>query len=495
MSFPAIYGAYGVLAILWFSGLMVTTVEIRWPHRTRLSFLLSLSSVCMAMVASVLCWRENLSVVVADGGLVEDGFSVFVQVFVLAGVAFSLLMVRHSKLTWISGSTGLVLLSASGLVLVTMSLDLVALLAGYTVALAPLLGIAAVNDASGGREAALKGLILYAIGASFLGLGAALLASRAGTTTLDGIGAYLGQIDWIGKDPISVVSISLVLCGLGMFLAVVPLHMPSLDLAEGMPSPASLVFTGGLMASGLAAFTRLVLVALGSVGTSGPGYLSWVDILHVAGITALVVGNSMALVQKRLKRLIACLLSGQVGLVLVALAATGSMVGANAYVLQRATAAILVFLGVHVVSWSGLFLAVSTAEGSQSKATVGALQGLARSHPWLATAIGLSLLCMAGMPLTAGFFSRLYLMESILSAGWIGTAIVVALSLGLVLVMSLGLIVAMFMRPLKEGAEVLVSFPLTVTAWLVSLLILALGLWPGGIVDVALNSIGFFGAS
>ncbi len=491
MSIPAIYSAYGVLAVLWFTGLIVTAVAIRWPRYTMVPSVLSMVSVITAILLVVSCWTRDLSVVFAGGGLMLDGSSAFVQVFILTAVAFCLLMVRHSKQTWNPHSTGLMLLSASGLVLVSMSYDLVALLAGLTVALVPLLGIAAINRSGGGREAALKGLVLYSIGACFLGLGTALLASRAGTTTLSGIGTYLGQVDWIGNDPVSVVSIALVLCSLGMFLAVVPFHMLSLDLAEGLPSPASLLFAGGLMTSGMAAFLRVILVGFSPVSVSGPGYLSWVEILHVAGIMGLVVGNSMALVQRRLRRLIACLLSGQVGLVLVAMAAMGSMMGEHPQMVHRSSAAILVFLGIHVINWSGLFLAVSVTQRSKSSTTVGSLQGLARAHPWLATSIGLSLLCMAGMPLTAGFFARLYLMESILSAGWIGTAIVVALSLGLVLVMSLGLVVAMFMRPCKDGIEITVSFPLTLAAWSVSMVILVLGVWPGAIVDIALSSTWF----
>jgi len=102
--------------------------------------------------------------------------------------------------------------------------------------------------------------------------------------------------------------------------------------------------------------------------------------------------------------------------------------------------------------------------------------------------VGLSLVCMSGLPLTAGFFVRLYLLETMLAAGWTASAVAVALSLGLVLVMSLGLVGAMVLRPPREGAAVRSSPALGLVAGLASLIILGLGFLPGGLMSLAVDA-------
>lgn len=477
-----------VVGVLWVMGLLVAVVELRVPAARRVAAGLALAAIGIAAVLAGLLWPGDADLLLAGGGLKLDGFALFVQAFVLVGAMFSLLLGRHLGERWQAGSNGLLLLSAAGVALVAMAVDLVALVAGFVAAVLPLLGLAAIRRNQIGREGALKGMVLCALGTSLLGLGTALMASRTGTTSFEGLRAFFEQGPWVGSDPMLVVAMALVLSGLGLFLAVVPFHMLFTDLADGLPAPAALLLVGGLLATGLAACGRVVLVAFGPVNSTGPGYLSWSEVLHTAGLLAMLIGNSVALVQRKLKRLLTSLAVGQAGLVLLALAAAGQLDETQAADRGRAVAGLLVFLAVHAINWVGLFLALAAVEGESQRPGVASLQGLARRHPWLASAIGLALLCMAGMPLTAGFFARLYLLDSMVVAGWIGTAVAVALSLGLVLVMTLGLVVAMFMRPARDDVQIHSSGWLTLIAWLASLVILLLGILPGGFLELALRS-------
>jgi NADH-quinone oxidoreductase subunit N len=484
------FSGHLVVGVMWLMGLAVSLIEARRPEARRLSFALALTAVIATVVITGLLWPGDAGVELAGGGLRLDGFALFVQAFGLISVVFSLLLGRHQRAAWPPGSDGLLLLASAGVALLAMATDLLAVMAGFAAATIPLLGMAALNPSEQGREGALKGLVMTALGLALLGLGTALLFSRTGTTTLEGLRTFLSQATWIGDDPLRVVALGLILSGLGMFLAVVPFHMLFTDVIEGLPAPAALLLSGGLIASGLAACGRILLVGFGTLGQSGPGYLSWTEVLHVAGLMALLVGNGMALVQPRLKRMLACLAAGQAGLVMLTLAAAGQAAGLPGSGPGKALAGILVFLAVHALTWVGLFVAVGVIDDPSGRAGLGRLEGLARSHPWLAAAIGLALLCMAGMPLTAGFFARIYLLEAMVDAGWVGTAIAVALSLGLVLVMSLGLVTTMFMRPARQDVQVHTSAALIITAWLASLSILLLGILPGGFWTLALRSAG-----
>jgi NADH-quinone oxidoreductase subunit N len=275
---------------------------------------------------------------------------------------------------------------------------------------------------------------------------------------------------------------------LGCFVAAVPFHMWFVDVVEGLPAPAALLLSGGVMAAGLAAVTRVLLVGFQPVVLSGFGYLSWTSILHALGLAALLICNALALVQRRLKRMVAYLAAGQAGLVLVTLAAIGDMGAAGRQLaVSRAVGGVLVFLAVHAINWVGLFVAVEVIASGGSDPKVNRLSGLAHRHPWMAVAIGLAVLCMAGMPLTAGFFSRFYLLSAMVEAGWTATAVATALSLGLVLVMSLGLVATMVMHP-ESQETVRISPALTLVAVLSSVTILVLGILPGGILAAAIQS-------
>jgi NADH-quinone oxidoreductase subunit N len=480
---------YLVVGTLWLLGLAVALLEVRIPLARRTALFLGLASAAVTTTLAGLMWPGDSQLVLAGGGIRVDGFALFIQVFVLLGVVCSLLMGLHAPERVEAGTTGLILMAAAGASLLAMASDLMGILVSFIGALIPLWAIAAIHPARNGREAALKGAVVGSLAAALMGLGAALILARTGTTRLAGIAAYLQSADWIGSDPLMVAGLGLVIAGLGCFIAAVPFHMWFVDVVEGLPVPAALLLSGGVMAAALAAVTRVLLVGFQPAVLSGFGYLSWTSILHALGLAALLICNALALVQRRLKRMVAYLAAGQAGLVLVTLAAIGDM-GATGQQLavSRAVGGVLVFLAVHALNWVGLFVAVEViAGGVKLDPKLSRLAGLAHRHPWMAAAIGLAVLCMAGMPLTAGFFSRLYLLSAMVEAGWTATAAVAALSLGLVLVMSLGLVATMVMQPEKPD-KLRISPPLMLVAALSSVTILALGILPGGILDVAIRS-------
>ncbi|MBN2496198.1 MAG: hypothetical protein JXR96_16515 [Deltaproteobacteria bacterium] len=484
---PAI--GFVLVGLLWLGGIGVSISQAAWVRSRGMASHIALGLVALTALLAGLYWPGSAGTSLAGGGFHLDGFAIFVQFFVLLGALFCLLLGRHDREHWPPGSDGLLLLAAAGLVMLSMAVDLVGILAGLLAALMPLWGLAALRVRPHGRESALKSALLGGLGAVLLGMGAGLLAARCGTTTLEGLRACLEGGPWIGQDPTKVVALSLVIAGLCMFVAAVPLHMWFTDAVEGLPSPASLLLGGCWLAASLAATARVLLVGLKPVAQSGPGYLDWTSVLHVIGMLTLLAGNAMALVQPRLKRMLASLAAGQSGMVLITLAAAAGL--QERADLERAVGGVLVFLAVHAISWVGLFVAVGVIElGDGDDPKVNRLDGLARCRPGLAAAIGLSLLCMAGMPLTAGFFPRIYLLQTMIEVGWISSAILVALSLGLVLVMCLGLVAAMVMRPGSPEGEIRTSPYLTIMAWMSALAILCLGIMPGWMLEIGQRSAG-----
>jgi len=482
-------GGYLIIGILWATGILVTVLECRLTRASATTFLLTLCSLLSVVGLSVWLFAQGAEAVFAGGEFRLDLFSLFVQAFVFLGALCALLLATPGRKDWFPGSSGLILLSVAGASALSMAWNLMAVVIGFVGALVPLWGLAALRSDGHGREGALKGMIMGSLAAALTGMGAALLLVRTGTTNFEGIRQYLLAADWIGSDPLLVIALALILAGTGCFVAAVPFHMHFVDVVESLSGPGALLMSGCILAAGLAAVARMLLVGFQPVIDSGPGYSSWMSVLHGVGIAALLVCNALALVQRKLKRMLAYLAAGQGGLVLLTLAATGHISSSDPVLAQKAMGGILVFLAVFTVNWVGLFVAVEAVGGVDgADPDIGRLQGLAREHPWLAVAVGLALLCMAGMPLTAGFFPRLYLLEAMVDAGWTKTAVVAALSLGLVLVTSLGLVAAMVMHRAREASSVKVSCRLSVVAVISSLAILLLGILPGGILYLAIRS-------
>ncbi len=480
---------YFIAGLLWTVGLCVAIWGGYCQRRQKVVELIALASPALVVLWASWAGPVESPDVFAGSGMRQDAFSLFVQIFVLTTAFCALLLGQHLKQRWQPGSSGLILLSAAGAVTLPMAWDLIGLLAGFVATLLPLWGLAAMQGTAWGREGALKGTIAGALGAGLLGLGTALLLVRTGTTQLVGTHGYFASAGWIGQDPMVIGALALLLAGVGCFVAAVPFHMWFVDAVESLPIPGALFLSGGVMAAGLAAVTRMLFLGFLPVAESGPGYVGWIEVVHGVGLVALLVCNALALVQGRLKRMIAYLAAGQAGMALVAIAAAGSVSVADASALDGAVGAVLVFLAVFAVNWIGLFVAVATIDQEEgADPAIVRLRGLAKSHPGLALAIGLSLLCMAGMPFTAGFFSRLVLLETMVEAGWLVTAILAALSLGVVLVMSLGLVAAMVMRPQGEQENTAVSPSLALVAVLCSVAILLEGILPGGLLDLAIRS-------
>jgi len=500
---------WDVVGLIWLAGMAAVAIELIWPRARgpagadtaaargdapsggahAAALVLGLAALVGGIALAGAHWPAGNAPLGSHSQ--PDAFAAFVQVFVLGGALCALLIAQQARHDPRPGEVGLVLLSTAGAGLLAQAADTVGMLAGFAAALLPVWGLAAIRGNHHGREGALKGMVAGSLGMGLFGLGAALLAARVGTTDLEATARALAGIGWIGRDPLLVVGLACLIGGVGCLVAAVPFPMWFVDVVQSLSIPGALLLSAGVMASGLAAVCRLLLGGFHPVVASGQGYLSWTAVLHGLGLAALLVCNAMALVQKRFKRMTAYLAAGQAGLVLVTLAAVGSIRATNPAAAQNALGGILVFLAVLVVNWVGLFVAAAAIEDGEGRdPAVGQLAGFARSHPWLAVAVGLSLLCMAGMPLTAGFFARLYLLEAMVVAGWTGAAVMTALSLGLVLVMSVGLVGAMVLRPGGSRPEVQATPATGVVALLAAVTILLLGVFPGGVLEIAVRSAG-----
>ncbi len=317
-------------------------------------------------------------------------------------------------------------------------------------------------------EAAVKYLVLAAIAAAFLFFGMALIYADLGTMELSRMSQLL--IARAGAPgTLLVAGIALVIVGIGFKLAVVPFHMWTPDIYEGAPAPAT-AFIATASKGGMFALMVRYLTQM-QVARHGAFFM----LFALIAIASMLAGNLLALRQNNVKRLLAYSSIANWGYLLVAFLAGGPGVFvAVAYYLVAYFAAILCAFGIVSV--------LSDRDGEAENLTD--YQGLYRRRPWLAAIFTIALLSLAGIPLTAGFVAKFYILSAGVDAALWSLVLILVGSSGIGLYYYLRVVVAMSQGPNSEKGTSLPPGTLTSGAMLAALtaILIWLGTYPAPIL-------------
>lgn len=267
-------------------------------------------------------------------------------------------------------------------------------------------------------EAGVKYLVLAAGSAAFLLFGMALVYAETGTMGFSRVAVSALIAADEGANATLLLGFALLIVGIGFKLAVVPFHMWTPDVYQGAPAPATAfvaTVSKGAMFATLLRFFSVVDVH------SRPTLMSVFIVLSVSSMTA---GNLLALLQTNIKRILAYSSIANLGYLLVAFLASGSL----------ASTAAAFYLTAYFATVLGAFGVVIYMSGTQREADrIEDYRGLFWRKPWVAAAFTIMMLSLAGIPLTAGFISKFY----VLAAGgqsaqwWLLLALVLNSTLGL----------------------------------------------------------------
>lgn len=373
-------------------------------------------------------------------------------------------------------TVGAIVLSASG--------DLLSLFLGLETMSLGVYAMTGFRRASPrSTEAAVKYFLLGSFAAALLLYGGALLYGATGHTDLAGIGKAIAAPPGFRPMNLGLVVIAsmLVLAGLAFKVSAVPFHAWAPDAYEGAPTPAT---TFMAVAVKSAAFATLVRVLVGALGA--PGLTSWAagwpPIIALLAVLTMTVANFIAGRQESVKRMLAYSSIAHAGYILVGVV---SMMKSN----EDAQASIMFYLLVYTVSTVGAFGALILC-GSRGAEAVSYedLAGIGKRHPLAAMTFSLFLFSLAGVPPTAGFFGKLYIVRTAIGSGLNILAVVLLLNSVLSAYYYLRVLVYMYMREPAPGAPIAkpMKSGYVAAALLVSaILVLALGIWPGTPLQLA----------
>ena len=336
-----------------------------------------------------------------EGAIVVDRFSLFFAFLIIAITAAVAIAATEftRRIEQAAEFYALLLVSAGSMVLLAQANDLIAIFVALETTSISQFVLAGIGRDDRSSEAGLKYLLTGAVAAAVLLYGFAFLFGLAGTTSLDGIAAYVAQGDE-GTRLALILAFVLVAAGLGFKMAIVPFQAWVPDVYQGAPTPVTAFLSVASKAAGFAIVLRIFYVGLGGGGTFIAN--DWAVMFGVFAAISMTFGNVAAILQTDVKRLLGYSSIAQAGNIAVGVAAVaaGSAIGPSG---------VLFFLGTYAATNLGAFIAVIAVSERVGSDDIGDYAGLMRRSPWLAGVLVLCLLSLTGIPPTAGFMAKLYI--------------------------------------------------------------------------------------
>jgi NADH-quinone oxidoreductase subunit N len=315
-------------------------------------------------------------------------------------------------------------------------------------------------------EAGIKYLILAGASSAFLLFGMGLVYAAFGSMAFARVADGLNQLG-AAERAFALTGFGLIIVGIGFKLAVVPFHMWTPDVYEGAPAPVTAfvatVSKGGMFALLIRLFSRADLLGANR---------SLFTAFAIIAVASMVIGNLLALLQNNVKRILAYSSISHLGYLLVAFLAGGA----------NGTAAAAFYLVAYFVTTLGAFGVITVLSGPDHEASdLNDYEGLFWRRPGLAVLLTAALLSLAGIPLTAGFVGKFFLVAAgIGSALWLLVVVLVLASV-IGLFYYLRIVVVMYARP-ELGGETPPAAALSLGGGLIltalGVLLLWLGVYP-----------------
>ncbi|MDX6665139.1 MAG: NADH-quinone oxidoreductase subunit [Solirubrobacteraceae bacterium] len=382
-------------------------------------------------------WQWDIDKEIISGALRIDDLSIAMTwVFCLAGIATVLLSWRSVAPREAAHGEyyALLLTAAAGMVVLAGATNTITLFLGYELLSIPLYVLCATEmRRAGSLESGLKYLIIGSVGSATLLYGLALIYGATGSTDFSGIAAALGAKDLLG-DPLLLTGIALSLVGIAFKASVAPFHQWTPDVYEGAPTPVTAFMAVATKAAAMAVALRFFNVALIDAQPD------WAPVMAALAAVTIIVGNVGAIGQSSIKRMLAW----------SSVAQAGYMLGGVVVSSQLGLKATVFYLGVYLAMNVAAFAVVVARERETGLGDdIAALEGIGTTRPWLAWPMTIAMLGLAGIPATAGFIGKVYLIDALTEGGytWLGVMIVIGSMISLAYY--LRVIAAMWMKPAR----------------------------------------------
>jgi len=239
-------------------------------------------------------------------------------------------------------------------------------------------------------EAAMKMILSSAFSSGILLFGISLMYGATGTISFAALPALLTG------SPLQIMAFVFLFSAFAFKLSIVPFHLWTADVYEG--SPIAVTSFLSVISKGAIAF--VLVSALYKVFE--PMQAVWYNMVMLLSIITMIVGNLFAVRQQNIKRFLAFSSIAQVGFILVGISGNS----------PDAVAAVVYFILIYVFSNLAAFGVAAAISSQTGKEKIDDYKGLYQTNPLLCWVLALALFSLAGIPPTAGFFGKLFLLTA-----------------------------------------------------------------------------------
>ncbi|MDQ0339434.1 NADH-quinone oxidoreductase subunit N [Caldalkalibacillus uzonensis] len=386
----------------------------------------------------------------------------------------------------------LILTAALGAMIVASSADMITLFVGLELlSISSYILVAVRKHNLAANESAMKYVISGAIATAIMLFGMSYIYGLTGTTNLFEIQERLSVAALGGYLPVIYFAFFVTFVGMAFKLAVVPYHMWAPDVYQGAPTPITAFLSVVSKAAGFALVLRFFLVTMAGVvdveqsqqaGTYIFALMNVELIMAIVAALSMIIGNTLALRQTNIKRLFAYSSIAQAGYILVPFAVGAHLLYFTEPNMVFSTA--LFYLAAYLLMNLGAFSVIQLVIKETGTEDIRGFAGLYQRAPFKAVAMTVFLASLAGIPLTAGFIGKYYILMGAVSAGLIWLAVVMLITTVISYYYYFGVISQMYMR--EPGNHAALPTPVGIGAVLVFCITgtILLGILPGLALDV-----------
>ena len=457
--------------ILTITALLVLTLDMTRITRPGLNLLVAIIGLMTA--GYVIAQSGGGERSLFGGMLLLNKFTLFLDILYLS-VGLATLVFSQGYLEKRGGETqgeypALILFAVIGMMLMTRANDLVMVFLGLellSLSLYVLVGFLRHSLLS--NEAGLKYLLLGAFSTGFFLFGATLIYGTTGSTNFNNIASAISLGAILSNGYLSL-GIGLLLIGFAFKVALVPFHMWSPDVYQGAPTTVTAFLCTAPKAAGFGALLKVLIIAFPEV------YSQWQNIFWILAALTMSVGNISALMQSNVKRMLAFSSISHAGYLVLGVLVLDSF----------GLSAVLFYLVIYSVMNLGSFAIIAAVEKEESGLGFEDYRGLATRHPWLAAAMTLFMISMAGFPPTAGFIAKYGLFSAAVANGYIWLVVIAVINTLVSVYYYIRLIVNMYMEEERKALYPVSTMPARMLIGILAIFVIIFGVAPGYLLEMA----------
>jgi NADH-quinone oxidoreductase subunit N len=428
-----------------------------------------LSQLCL-LVTGILAYNligHPETVIFSDSFILDDMASVF-KVFIMGSAMVAMVYTRHYLIqhSLFRGEYFvIVLLAVLGMMVMVSGSSMLTLYLGLEILSLSLYTLIAIaRDRSVAVEAALKYFVLGAIASGLLLYGISMVYGISGSIVISEIATFASNSSIDSRETL-ILNFGLVflVIGVAFKLGAVPFHMWVPDVYEGAPTSVTMFLSSVPKIAALAMLVRILIDGLGSM------HDYWADLFIALSLLSIALGSVVALMQTNIKRMLAYSTISHVGFIMLGFV-TGEVSGYGA-----ATFYVLVYVLMSLAAF-GVVILLNRSGYEADK--ISDYKGLSKQSPWFALVMLVVMLSMAGVPPFIGFYSKFFILQQVVSSGFVTIAIIAVVFAVISAYYYLQIIKSMYFDDSESEAVINAPMDMKLILSINGVLILVIGLFP-----------------